>query len=69
MASLALKAALEAIRQKGGGVVEAYPVKKTDQGANYVYSGTVSMFERAGFKVIGPFGTGRTSTVVMRRDV
>ena len=69
VARLALKAALEAIRNKGGGVVEAYPVKKTDQSANYIYSGTVSMFEQAGFEIVGPFGTGRTSTVVMRRKV
>ena len=69
VASLGLKAALEAIRKKGGGVVEAYPVQKTDQGPNYLYSGTISMFKRAGFKMIGPFGTARTSTVVMRRTI
>ena len=68
-ASFALNAALEAIRVKGGGLVEAYPVIKTDQGSNYVYCGTVSMFERAGFKTIAPLGTGRTSTVVMRRTI
>jgi len=32
VASAALKAALEAIREKGGGLVETYPVSKTDQG-------------------------------------
>lgn len=69
VATLGLKAALEAIRKKGGGTVEAYPVQKTDQGPNYLYSGTVSMFKRAGFKMIGPFGTGRTSTVIMRRTI
>ena len=69
VASLGLKTALEAIRKKGGGLVEAYPVQKTDQGPNYLYSGTVSMFKRAGFKMIGPFGTGRTSTVVMQRTI
>lgn len=69
VASLGLEAALEAIRRKGGGVVEAYPVQKTDQGSNYLYSGTVSMFKRAGFKMIGPLGTGRNSTVVMQRTI
>ncbi len=69
VASAALKAALEAIRKKGGGLVEAYPVSKTDQGSNYLYSGTVTMFEKAGFKVVAPLGDGRTTTVVMRRTI
>jgi GNAT superfamily N-acetyltransferase len=69
VASAALKAALEAIRDKGGGLVEAYPVSKTDQGPGYMYTGTVTMFEKAGFKMVAPFGNGRTTTVVMRRSV
>ena len=69
MASYGLKAALEAIRKKGGGLVEAYPVSKTDQGSNYIYCGTVRMFEKAGFKIIAPFATGRTATVVVRKMV
>jgi GNAT superfamily N-acetyltransferase len=69
VASKALKAALESIRKKGGGLVEAYPVMGSDQGPNYLYSGTVSMFEREGFKTVAPFGAGRTSTVVMRITV
>src|SRR5438128_7546443 len=69
VASVALKAALEAIRRKGGGLVEAYPVSKTDQGSNYMYCGTVRMFEKAGFKTIAPLATGRTATVVMRRTI
>lgn len=69
VASAALKAALEAIRNKGGGLVEAYPVSKTDQGSNYLYPGTVTMFEKAGFKLVAPFGNGRTSTVVMQRTI
>jgi len=69
VASAALKEALEAIRKRGGGLVEAYPVSETDQGSNYVYSGTVTMFEKAGFKTIAPFGTGRTATVVMQRTI
>jgi ribosomal protein S18 acetylase RimI-like enzyme len=69
VASTGLKAALESIRNKGGGLVEAIPVNKTDQGPGYVYTGTVSMFEKAGFKTIGPFGAGRTTTVLMRRTI
>jgi ribosomal protein S18 acetylase RimI-like enzyme len=69
VASTALKAALESIRRRGGGLVEAIPVNKTDQGPGYMYTGTVSMFERAEFKIVGPFGSGRTSTVVMRRAI
>jgi ribosomal protein S18 acetylase RimI-like enzyme len=69
VASAGLRAALEAIRSKGGGVVEAYPVIVTDQGSNYLYPGTASMFERVGFKVVAPLGTGRTATVVMRKTV
>ncbi len=69
VASTALRAALEAIRSKGGNLVEAYPVSKTDQGPGYMYPGKVTMFERAGFKMVAPFGNGRTSTVIMRRTL
>ena len=69
VASAALKAALEAIRKKGGGLVEAYPVSRTDQGSNYMYCGTVRMFEKVGFKTVAPLATGRTATVVMRRTI
>lgn len=69
VASTALKAALESIKKNGGGLVESYPVSKTDQGSNYLYSGTVTMFEKAGFKMVAPLAEGRTTTVVMRRTV
>src|SRR5712692_5325857 len=69
VATTALKAALEIIRNKGGGLVEAIPVSKTDQGPGYMYTGTVSMCEKAGFKIVRPFGSGRTATVVMRRPI
>ena len=69
VASAALKATLEAIRKKGGGIVEAYPVSKTDKGPGYMYTGRLSMFENAGFKTVAPFGTGRTTTLVVRRTV
>ena len=54
VAGIALKAALEAIRGKGGGLVEAYPV--TRRGAYREYLGSVSMFEKEGFKSMAPFG-------------
>src|SRR2546430_10464703 len=69
VASVALKAALEAIRKKGGWLAQAYPVSKTDQGSNYMYCATVKMFEKVGFKTIAPLSTGRTATVVMRRPI
>ena len=46
--------------------MEAIPVSKTDQGSGYMYTGTVSMFEKVVFKIVWPFGTGRSATVVMR---
>ena len=64
VASAALKAALEAIRNKGGGLVEAYPIIRW--GAYREYLGTVSMFQKEGFKIVAPFGT---SNVVMRRKI
>jgi ribosomal protein S18 acetylase RimI-like enzyme len=69
VASLALKAALESIRRQGGGTVESYPVIETDQGSNYLYCGTVGMFRKERFKIIGPFANGRTRTVVMQRRI
>ncbi len=69
VASFALKAALDEIGKKGGGLVEAFPVSKTDQGPGYMCTGRASMFEKAGFKTVAPFTRGRTATVVMRRTV
>jgi ribosomal protein S18 acetylase RimI-like enzyme len=69
VAGMGLRAALESISKRGGGLVEAYPVSKTDQGVNYIYCGTVGMFEKAGFKTVTPLASGRTSTVVMRKSI
>ena len=77
VASLALHGALDAIRARGGGLVEAYPVagwthgKAPSPGPIFVegaglvgrvwgqnrYTGTVSMFERAGFHAVGVCGS------------
>lgn len=64
VASAALKGALEAIRNHGGGLVEAYPIIRW--GAYREYLGTVSMFQREGFKTVAPFGK---SNVIMRRTI
>ena len=69
VASLGLKAALESIGKQGGGLVESYPVIETDQGSNYLCCGTVGMFSKEGFTIIGPYANGRTKTVIMRRGI
>lgn len=72
VARAALKAALQAIRRKGGGLVEAYPITRWESYAfgNESTHGTASMFEKEGFKVEAPLGGTRYSThVLMRRTV
>ena len=71
VASAALKAALEAIRKKGGGLVEAYPITRWESRAfgNESTHGTASMFKKAGFKVVAPFGRTRFSTHVLMRKM
>lgn len=64
VASIALEAALDAIRKKGGGLVEAYPIVRW--GSYREYLGTVSMFQKAGFKIVAPFGK---NNVVMRKGI
>lgn len=64
VAEFALRAALEAIRDEGGGTVEAFPA--THPRAVSIWFGTVGMFERQGFRTVRPFGP---SHVLMRRTV
>jgi len=61
VATPALKAALQAVRERGGGLVESYPMVRW--GAYRDWFGTVSMFRREGFKIVAPFGK---SNVVMQ---
>lgn len=58
VSAVALRGALELIAQAGGGVVEAYP---QDTGgkqitASFLYNGTRSLFEQAGFTYSRPKG-------------
>ena len=64
VAKIALRAALDSIGRKGGGLVEAYPVARW--GAYREYLGTASMFEKEGFEVVAPFGA---NNVVVRKAV
>jgi ribosomal protein S18 acetylase RimI-like enzyme len=64
VAKIALRAALDAIGKKGGGLVEAYPI--TRWGAYREYLGTASMFRKEGFDVVAPFGV---SNVVVRKTI
>jgi len=64
VATVGLAAALESIRKKGGGTVEAYPV--THKGALAAWFGSVAMFKREGFEIVAPFGK---SNVLMRREL
>ena len=74
VAGYALKAALSAIRKKGGETVEAYPLeslkeiprKTAKSQASFMWSGTVAMFRKSGFKVIAPLGKSRR---LVRRTV
>jgi GNAT superfamily N-acetyltransferase len=69
VASAALEAALEAIRREGGGLVEAYPITRWESRAfgNESTHGTASMFKKAGFKAVAPYGTTRFSSHVLVR--
>jgi len=65
VASTALRAALDAIRESGGGLVEAYPTV-TPQDGNWAHAGTIPLFEREGFTVAS---RPNAPYVVMQRDV
>jgi GNAT superfamily N-acetyltransferase len=72
VASVALKAALQAIRKRGGGMVEAYPITQWRIGTfgNQSTNGTATMFEKVGFKTVAPFGrTVHRTNVLMRASV
>lgn len=68
VAKFGLKAVLQSISKKGGGIVEAYPVvsKKMAAVPEWRWFGTPSMFRREGFSEVAPLGT---SLVLMRKGV
>jgi len=66
VAGFGVNATLASIKKKGGGMVEAYPSTKPAKGASLMWSGTVSMFEDAGFNVASQLGK---SSVVMQKIV
>jgi len=66
VAGFGLNAALASIKKKGGGLVEAYPSTKPNKGSSLMWSGTVSMFENAGFEAASQLGK---SSVVMQKTV
>jgi hypothetical protein len=67
VASVALKAALEAIRKKGGGLVEAYAITRWESRAfgNESTHGTVSMFKKQGCKLVAPLSSTKFSSSVL----
>ena len=58
VAAVALRGALDLIAQAGGGVVEAYPQDTAGKkiSASFLYNGTRSLFEQAGFSYERPKG-------------
>ncbi len=64
--AIALQGALDLIAAAGGGVVESYPQdtagKRTS--ASFLYNGTRSLFERAGFTYDRP--KGKNHCVMLR---
>ncbi|MCI4337610.1 MAG: GNAT family N-acetyltransferase, partial [Thermoplasmata archaeon] len=67
VASAALAGALRMIAIRGGGTVDAYPSETRGKptAGSFLWGGTVSMFETAGFRTIAALGT---SKVVMRKS-
>jgi ribosomal protein S18 acetylase RimI-like enzyme len=68
VAKAGLRAALSFIQNRGGGVVEAYPVvsKKMINLPETLWFGTPSMFEKEGFSRVAPLGK---SLVLMRKTI
>src|SRR5881628_2825061 len=68
VAKFALRAALDSIGNKGGGVVEAYPVASPKMAAvpEWRWFGTPGMFRKEGFRTVAPLGT---SGVLMRKTI
>jgi GNAT superfamily N-acetyltransferase len=63
VASALLAAAVKAVRRRRGAVIEAYPVRSARFGkaipGAFAWTGTLSMFETAGFAAVGPRDGGK----------
>ena len=68
VAKAGLRAALSYIRNRGGGVVEAYPVvsKKIIDNPEMLWFGTPGMFEKEGFRRVASLGK---ALILMRKTV
>jgi ribosomal protein S18 acetylase RimI-like enzyme len=68
VAKAALRAALKSIANRGGGIVESYPVvsKRMAVVPEWLWFGTPSMFKKEGFKPIAQLGSSR---VLMRKTI
>jgi GNAT superfamily N-acetyltransferase len=68
VAAVALRGALDLIAQSGGGVVEAYPQDTEGKkvSASFLYNGTRSLFEQAGFTYDRPKGKNHS---VMHKSI
>ena len=66
LSPVVLAGALELIAEAGGGMVEGYPHDNEGKKMSVLYTGTRSLFERAGFTYIRPKGT---RNCLMRKDV
>jgi hypothetical protein len=62
MSAIALRGALDLIAQAGGGVVEGYPQDTAGKKitASFLYNGTRTLFEQAGFTFDRPKGKNHT---------
>ncbi len=72
VAEALLAAAVDHARSSGARIVEAYPVRTEGRRmpSSAVYTGTLGMFERAGFEVVAETGSraqGRARVVVRRQ--
>ena len=80
VATVALRAALDSIAKRGGGIIEAFPLVEWEDFrrselrqrghapsfGNMSTHGTVSMFQKHGFETIGAYGA---ANVVMRKKI
>jgi len=68
VAMAALAGALRMIAARGGGTVDAYPsdMRGKSTSSSFLWGGTASMFDDAGFRLLGHLGTTK---VVMRKVI